>query len=175
MTAIDVDPGVEANPLVTGLEREPVRSTALVIFGAMGDLASRKLLPGIYNLAHEGALPERIALIGVSRSATTERAEFRAAARESNRALLRRRPDPDVLEGLLANFQYASGTFDDEDLYGRLREALDGLDAGLGTPLNRIFYLSTAPEFMPLGITGAPSARPVSRPQAEEAPRSRSK
>ena len=152
MTAVDIDPEAVANPLVTGLERLPVRSTAVVIFGAMGDLASRKLLPGIYNLAHEGALPERIALIGVSRSKMTDE-EFRAHARESIDRFSRRRPDQDVLEGLLTNFQYVAGSFDEEDLYTRLDETLGALDTGLGTPLNRIFYLSTAPEFFPV-ITG---------------------
>ena len=100
MSAIDVDLEARRNPLVEGLERQPVRSTALVIFGAMGDLASRKLLPGIYNLAHEGALPERIALIGISRGKMTDE-EFREQARESIDRFSRRRPDPDVLEGLL--------------------------------------------------------------------------
>src|SRR5438874_12720839 len=57
----------EANPLVEGLERLPVHPTTLVIFGATGDLAKRKLLPAIDNLAHERALPERFNLIGVSR------------------------------------------------------------------------------------------------------------
>ena len=149
MVAIDVDLEAGVNPLVEGLERLPVRSTAVVIFGALGDLASRKLLPGIYNLAHEGALPERIALIGVSRSKMTDE-EFREKARESIDRFSRRRPDPDVLEGLLANFQYVSGSFDDEGLYARLQEALGALDAGVGSPLNRIFYLSTAPEFFPV-------------------------
>ncbi len=152
MVALDVEAGLDSNPLVTGLERQPVRSTAVVIFGAMGDLASRKLLPGIYNLAHEGGLPERIALIGVSRSSMTDE-EFRASARESIDRFSRRRPDPDVLEGLLANFSYVAGSFDDDGLYVRLRDALGTLDTGLGTPLNRIFYLSTAPEFFPV-ITG---------------------
>ena len=55
------------NPLIEGLERLPVHPTTLVIFGATGDLARRKLLPAIYNLAHEGALPERFNLIGSSR------------------------------------------------------------------------------------------------------------
>ena len=55
------------NPLVEGLERLPVHPTALVIFGATGDLARRKLLPALYNLAHEGALPERFELVGVAR------------------------------------------------------------------------------------------------------------
>jgi glucose-6-phosphate 1-dehydrogenase len=147
--AVDIDPEVADNPLAAGLERQPVRSTAVVIFGAMGDLASRKLLPGIYNLAHEGALPERIALIGVSRSPKSDE-EFRASARESIDRFSRRRPDPDVLDGLVANFSYVSGTFDDEALYEKLSEALGAIDNSVGTPLNRIFYLSTAPEFFPV-------------------------
>jgi glucose-6-phosphate 1-dehydrogenase len=56
------------NPLVEGLERLPVHPTSLVIFGATGDLANRKLLPAIYNLAHDGALPERFDLVGSSRT-----------------------------------------------------------------------------------------------------------
>ena len=58
-------PEAAENPLVEGLERLPVHPTTLVIFGATGDLAKRKLLPALYNLAHEGALPERFNLIGV--------------------------------------------------------------------------------------------------------------
>ena len=61
------------NPLVEGLERLPVPPTTLVIFGASGDLAARKLLPALYNLAHEGALPERFNLIGASRRDTPTR------------------------------------------------------------------------------------------------------
>ena len=66
----------EENPLVEGLERLPVPRTTLVIFGATGDLARRKLLPALYNLAHEGALPERFNLIGVSRRDQSDE-EFR--------------------------------------------------------------------------------------------------
>ena len=40
------------NPLAEGLERLPVHPTTLAIFEATGDLAARKLLPAIYNLAH---------------------------------------------------------------------------------------------------------------------------
>ena len=63
---------LEENPLVEGLERLPVHPTNMVIFGATGDLAKRKLLPAIYNLAHEGALPERfnLDLLSISSSIT---------------------------------------------------------------------------------------------------------
>ena len=80
------------NPLVEGLERLPVHPTTLVIFGATGDLAQRKLLPALYNLAHEGALPERFNLIGVSRSDQAHE-EFRAEAQEAIQQFSRREPD----------------------------------------------------------------------------------
>src|SRR6186997_2171610 len=67
------------NPLIAGLERLPVPATTLTIFGATGDLSQRKLLPALYNLAHEGALPERFNLIGTSRSEHTDD-EFREIA-----------------------------------------------------------------------------------------------
>ena len=138
--------------MVEGLERVPVRSTALVIFGAMGDLASRKLLPAIYNLAHEGALPERMELVGISRAEMADE-EFRGHVRESIERFSRNPPDVDVLAGLLSNVRYVVGSFDDGDLYDRLRVVLDGFDVDFGEPLNRVFYLSTAPEFFPV-ITG---------------------
>ena len=77
----------DENPLVEGLERLPVHPTALVIFGATGDLAHRKLLPALYNLAHEGALPERFELIGVARREKPDD-EFREMAKRVDRAVL---------------------------------------------------------------------------------------
>src|SRR6266508_5375551 len=82
----------QETPLVAGLERLPVHPTTLVIFGGTGDLGQRKLLPAIYNLAHEGALPERFNLIGVSRSEMSDD-EYHNMARESIQAHSRRPPD----------------------------------------------------------------------------------
>src|SRR5579862_8794857 len=104
------------NPLVEGLERLPVHSTALVIFGATGDLAHRKLLPALYNLAHEGALPERFELVGVARRDQPDE-DFRQIARESIERFSRRKPDPKVLDGLLSDLRYVAGTFDDDNVY----------------------------------------------------------
>jgi glucose-6-phosphate 1-dehydrogenase len=139
------------NPLLAGLERLPVRSTAMVIFGATGDLAGRKLLPAIYNLAHDGSLPEHIELAGVARGDFSDE-EFRASVRESIQRFSRRTPNPDVLDGLTENAAFVAGDFDDPDLYRRLAETLAGFDEHAGQPLNRIFYLSTAPHFFSLII-----------------------
>jgi glucose-6-phosphate 1-dehydrogenase len=134
------------NPLVEGLERLPVPGTTLVIFGATGDLSRRKLLPAIYNLAHEGALPERFNLVGVSRRDQSDD-DFREFARASISEFSRREADSQVLDGLLERLSYLGFSFDDQEGYGRLAKAVDALDESSGQPLNRAFYLSTAPEY----------------------------
>jgi glucose-6-phosphate 1-dehydrogenase len=143
------DRTAEENPLVEGLERLPVHPTALVIFGATGDLAHRKLLPALYNLAHEGALPERFELVGVARR-EQEHEDFAQLARESIQRFSRQKPDPDVLSGLLENVRYVAGTFDDDHVYATLGEVLEEFDERAGHALNRVFYLSTAPDFFPV-------------------------
>src|SRR5829696_5462973 len=127
----------------------PVHPTTLVIFGGTGDLAHRKLLPAIYNLAHEGALPERFNLIAVSRS-EMENDEYRKSARESIEEHSRRATDPQVLEKLLEQVRYVAGTFDEDSVFAHLTEELAKFDEEAGIPFNRIFYLSTAPSFFSL-------------------------
>ena len=105
----DAPPATADNPLVEGLERLPVHPTTLVIFGATGDLAKRKLLPAIYNLAHEGALPERFHLIGVSRQRHVPRGVPRSRPSEAITQFSRREPDPKVLEALLEHVRYVPG------------------------------------------------------------------
>jgi len=157
MSDVAVAAREEENPLVEGLERLPVPGTTLVIFGATGDLARRKLLPAIYNLAHEGALPERFNLIGVSRREQSDD-EFRDFARESIKEFSRREADDTVLEGLLERLSYLGFSFDDQAGYGKLSEALDALE-GEGHPLNRAFYLSTAPDFFGVITTALKEAK----------------
>src|SRR5215204_40086 len=78
-----VPPGDGANPLLDGLRIEPTpEPTALVIFGASGDLTRRKLLPAIYHLARGQRLPARFSVLGVARSAMTDD-EFRRQFHDS--------------------------------------------------------------------------------------------
>jgi glucose-6-phosphate 1-dehydrogenase len=137
------------NPLTAGLERLPVAPTTLVIFGATGDLARRKLLPALYNLAHEGALPEHFHLVGVSRK-EKEDEDYRNECEQAIRRFSRRTPDEAVLATLLDNVRYVPGTFDDEAVYDELASVLDECEKEAGEPLNRAFYLSTAPNFFPV-------------------------
>jgi glucose-6-phosphate 1-dehydrogenase len=136
----------EENPLTAGLERLPVPPTTLVIFGATGDLAKRKLLPAIYNLAHDGALPQRFHLVGVARKEKTHE-DFGRECEEAIRRFSRRPPDADVLEILLENVRYVPGVFDDDSVYAKVHELLDEFEQQAGEPLNRAFYLATDPSF----------------------------
>ena len=144
----------------------PVPPTTMVIFGASGDLAQRKLLPALYNLAHEGALPERFNLIGAARRQQTDD-EFREVMKESIESNSRREPDPQVLDGLLERMRYVSVPFDDTEAYGTLGKVIEELDEDAGQPLARMYYLSTAPEFFSViaeELKKAGPAPPRSRP-----------
>jgi glucose-6-phosphate 1-dehydrogenase len=154
------------NPLAAGLERLPVAPTNLVIFGATGDLAKRKLLPAIYNLAHEGALPGQFNLIGISRGELSNDA-YRDIAAEAIRAFSRTPPDESVLGGLLDELRYVSGAFDAAATYDALADALNELDEAAGEPMSRAFYLSTAPEFFSV-IVGALGAAGLARSEPAE-------
>ena len=126
------------------------RPTNLVIFGATGDLARRKLLPAIYNLAHEGALPERFNLIGVSRGELTQRASSaRSPPSRSARSRARRptRPCSRACSTTCATSRARSTTRrSTRRIAPRARRAR----RGAGEPMARAFYLSTAPEFFPV-------------------------
>ena len=140
------DPSSAVQPAAAPLLAHP---TNLAIFGATGDLATRKLLPALYNLAHDGALPERFNLVGISRSEMIDE-EFRELATKAVRQYSRRTPDEAVLRRLFENARYVPGTFDQAELYGKLEQALQAFDELAHQRLNRCFYLSTAPTFFPV-------------------------
>ena len=151
MTAVETQIPHLENPLVAGLERAPIHPTTLVIFGATGDLAHRKLLPAVYNLAHEGALPERFDLVAVARSQMSHE-QFREIAARSMRQFSRRAPDDQVLTALLDSVFYVPGSVDDDRLYDALRNALESCEEEAGRRLDRCFYLATAPALFPVVI-----------------------
>ena len=137
------------NPLREGLQRQRVAEPcAMVIFGASGDLAHRKLIPAIYSLAHEGSLPPYFALVAVAVSDfTTE--SFREDMRAAVEQFGRHRPISQAVWNALAqNVHYVQGEFEQADTFRRIHELLERLDREHGTQGNRLFYLSTAPDFV---------------------------
>ncbi|MEX2161685.1 MAG: glucose-6-phosphate dehydrogenase [Anaerolineales bacterium] len=123
-----------------GAKRKPIGPIGLVIFGVTGDLAHRKLVPALYQLALEGHLPEELHIIGFARRDWGDeklRSEMRAALEEYART----KPlDKKVLETILKSMHYVPGTFDDQNGYLRLEQLLQKLKAD-----NRLFYLATPP------------------------------
>jgi glucose-6-phosphate 1-dehydrogenase len=130
----------------------------LVVFGASGDLARRKLLPALYDLAYEGLMPERYAVVGSGGSRLDDPA-FRQRARGSIEEFSRHRLD----EGRWASFErglsYVSAPLDDSAAFGALRDRLGALDAELGSGGRRLFYCATPPSAFPTIVRRIAEAR----------------
>ena len=121
--------------------------SVLVLFGASGDLARRKLMPGLANLARHKRLPEEFAVVGVGRSDLDDEAFRRHVTAAAS-----------LPSQLLEQFRFVRGGYDDPQTYQALADLLADLDATAGTAGNRLFYLSTPPQaFSPIvtGLTGA--------------------
>ena len=76
----------------------------IVLFGATGDLARRKLLPGMFHLARVGLMPKRFRIIGAARGEIGDE-EFRELARESVEGSGRRSPDSEAWERFAESLQ----------------------------------------------------------------------
>jgi glucose-6-phosphate 1-dehydrogenase len=117
----------------------------VVIFGASGDLARRKLLPGLFRLFHEGMLPENFAVIGYSRTELSD-AEFREHAREA--VAKYGGLQEDTWNGFAERLSYVPGEFQKERDFEHLARHLEKVEAASGAR-NRLFYCSTPPEAYP--------------------------
>jgi len=124
----------------------PVDPFDLVVFGATGDLAIRKLIPAMYHRDADGQIPPAARIIGASRRALTEEA-FRALAHDAIIAHVAEadRADPAVIERFLARVSYVA-----VDAAGEI--GWDGLIAAIGARSRiLIFYLATGPDlFVPI-------------------------
>jgi glucose-6-phosphate 1-dehydrogenase len=137
------------NPLLEGLRviRKPA-PCALVIFGASGDLTHKKLLPALYALAFRRLLPERFAIVGVSRSEATDD-EFRAQMREAVERHARDEFRDEIWDVLADGLHYIGTDFADEAGQDRLHELLGRLDQERGLDGNRLCYLAVPPAVFP--------------------------
>lgn len=126
----------------SGPERVPPPST-VVIFGASGDLARRKLVPALYNLLVDRHL-SRIAILGASRTSFTDEA-FRDRIQSGLEEYSRQSVNPDVLGELSSMMFYEAGDYGDPETYKRIRSRLQRIEREHGLPANRLFYLSVPP------------------------------
>ncbi|MRH44594.1 glucose-6-phosphate dehydrogenase [Aquibacillus halophilus] len=115
----------------------------IVIFGATGDLANRKLYPSIYRLYRNKELSEDFAVIGVARRPLTND-EFRSNVRKSVNHFEDEKVDHDTFA---SHFHYHPFDVTDLKSYQRLNDLISTLDVEYRTEGNRIFYLAMAPNF----------------------------
>jgi glucose-6-phosphate 1-dehydrogenase len=152
-------PGSAANPViassVTGeilgdllTKRRRPDPTAIVIFGATGDLAGRKLAPALFNMMLDRAMAEPTLIIGVSRGDLTA-TQFAEHLRPRVAEFSRQKVEPASWDKFASTLDFVSGEFDSDATYTQLKARLDAA-AGKGTRGNRVFYLSTPPAVFPL-------------------------
>lgn len=121
-----------------------------MLFGVTGDLAKRKLVPALYNLAVSKALPEHFALVGFSRSATDAN-ELRATLRASLAKFSRTQPiDEAVWRDFSSRIHAVAGSIDDSDSFRALARKLGELERTAGTEGNRLCYLSMPASAFPI-------------------------
>jgi glucose-6-phosphate 1-dehydrogenase len=126
---------------------EPV---LIVVFGASGDLAKRKLIPALFHLCDQGLLPAGFALLGFARTRFSDE-EFRQLMVESLREHINDEHegaeiDDKKLADFAQNLFYQQGNYDDTDSFARLAPRIDEVEEKCQTGGNRLFYLATPPE-----------------------------
>jgi len=140
------------NPLRVAEDRRLHRiagPSAIVLFGVTGDLARKKLMPAVYDLANRGLLPPGFALVGFARR-DWEQQDFAQVVHDSVKEYARTEFREDVWEQMLTGIRFVSGSFDDDASFDVLKETLDALDREQGTMGNHCFYLSIPPASFPI-------------------------
>ena len=121
----------------------------VVLFGASGDLAKRKVLPAMFDLAQYNSLGERYAIVGFARTPMTNES-FRSMAGDAAKTISEVGPiEPAKWDQFASNLYYSSGDYSDQNSYAELAKFLQSLDAEKNLGGNRLFYLSTPPEVYP--------------------------
>jgi glucose-6-phosphate 1-dehydrogenase len=151
MTIVHESPG---NPLRDPQDRRLPRIAgpcSLVIFGVTGDLARKKLLPAVYDLANRGLLPPGFSLVGFARR-DWEDQDFAQIVHDAVEQYARTPFRPEVWRQLAEGFRFVSGEFTDHVAFDHLRQTIEELDRERGTGGNHAFYLSIPPKFFSVVI-----------------------
>jgi glucose-6-phosphate 1-dehydrogenase len=121
----------------------------LILFGATGDLARRKLLPGLFHLAAAGLMPERYRVVGCGRPAGAPDAEgFRAHVLDAVRQFGRPEITDENWTAFAANLSFVPASAEQP---GALVEEIARLEQGLSAHARRLIYLAVPPQaFRPI-------------------------
>lgn len=122
---------------------------ALVIFGVTGDLARKKLLPAVYDLANRGLLPPGFVVLGFARRDWGD-GDFESLAHEAAKKHARTPWREEVWARLEGNIKFVGGSFDDDAAFDQLADTLDELRESHGIAGNAAFYFSIPPAAFPV-------------------------
>jgi glucose-6-phosphate 1-dehydrogenase len=122
---------------------------ALVVFGITGDLARKKLLPAVYDLANRGPAATNFALLGFARRDWGDE-DFAELARDAARKAARTPWREEVWERLAGSVRFVQGSFDDDNAFDQLAATLGELEGSHGIGGNAAFYLSIPPAMFPV-------------------------
>ncbi len=120
--------------------------TILVVFGATGDLMTRKIVPSLAYLYMRGRLPEQVRVIGFSRRDWSDQ-DFRGHVAGILDVYDGAKPEGTHRDRFLALFAYQEGTFEDDQAYKQVADRVGEIDAEWGVCGNKLFYLAVPPEF----------------------------
>src|SRR5215831_2467256 len=155
---------VSSNPLMAGLPLDVLpQPSTFVILGAAGDLARRKLLPALYNLALDGLLPVSFAVLGVALNDLDD-AAFRALAQEGVTRFSRRRLDLTRWSDFARALFYVPGSFEDATVFTALKNRLEKIEDEFGIPGHRVFYLAIPPQLILTCVEQLQSTGLITRP-----------
>jgi glucose-6-phosphate 1-dehydrogenase len=133
--------------ITTGDRRgKPGDPCVIVIFGASGDLATRKLFPALLNLRRSGLVRDEVAVLGLATSEMTSEA-FRERLTAELRDSAPQDVESDHWRWLGERTYYTPGNFRSPESYARLAEGLRMAQERHGTRGNVLFYLATPPDF----------------------------
>ncbi len=122
---------------------------AVVIFGVTGDLARKKLIPAVYDLANRGLLPPGFVVLGFARRDWGD-GDFEGMAKKFAQEHARTPWREEVWARLAGNIKFVPGSFDDDAAFDLLAHTLDELRASHGIPGNAAFSLSIPPAAFPV-------------------------
>ncbi len=123
----------------------------LILFGVTGDLARKKIMPAIYDLANRGLLPPGFGLVGFARRQWDDEdfaQEVHDAVREYARTPFREEVWAQLSEGI----RFVEGDISDPAAYAELRRVVEEVDQQRGTMGNHAFYLAIPPSLFPVVV-----------------------
>src|ERR1700686_2737178 len=126
----------------------------VVIFGASGDLAKRKLIPALYNLVAcgQGLMPANSAVLGFARR-ELKVDEFRKSALDWTNRFSRLKVDEGCWQSFSEGLDYLSG-LDHPDGFSKLKAKLESIEKARGIPPNRVYYMSIPPDAVRDSVAG---------------------